>query len=144
MMDFKTLNLIFRFSKEFSHRRIRMKGLSDTEYMICSFVHSNEGCSQDDVVTALMIDKTTVGKALFTLEKKGCVVRTVDTNDKRKKCLRITEDGYNKIVNLMNVHNDWLSEVMTCLSAEEQEQFEQYCKRILVKAEALAEDIREM
>lgn len=139
-MDFRTLNLLFRFSKEFSHSRIRMKGLSDTEYMICSFAYTNEGCSQDDVVSALKIDKTTVGKALFTLEKKGCVERTTDTKDKRKKCLRVTEEGYKRIMDLMNVHNDWLSEVMTCLSSEEQEQFEGYCKRLLAKAESLADE----
>lgn len=139
-MDFKTLNLIYRFSKDFSHRKIRMKGLSDTEYMICTYVYSNEGCSQDDVVSALKIDKTTIGKALFTLEKKGCVARSTDTADKRKKCLRVTEEGYKKIMDLMSVHNDWMSEVLTCLSPKEQDMFEDYCKRILCKAELLAKE----
>lgn len=131
-------NLIYRLSKDFSHRKIRMKGLSDTEYMICSYAYSHEGCSQDDVVSALKIDKTTIGKALSVLEKKGCIERTIDTEDKRKKRLRVTEEGRLRIMDLMNVHNEWLSEVITCLSPKEQAQFESYCKRILDKAESLA------
>lgn len=137
-MDFDALNLLFRFSKENSHEKIRMKGLSDTEYMICTYVYSHENCTQDDVSTGLRIDKTTVGKALFSLEKKKCIERFKDSVDKRKKHLKITEHGYERIRDLMNVHNDWLTEVLACLSSEEKEQFEMLCKKILISAEAFS------
>ena len=81
-MDYQKLNLLFRCNKEFSHERIRMQDISDTECMICSYVYSHEGCSQDDVATDLKTDKTTVGKALASLKKKNCVVRTQDKADK--------------------------------------------------------------
>lgn len=70
-MDYQKLNLLFRFNKDFSHEKIRMQDLSDTECMICSFISSHKNCSQDDVATALKTDKTTVGKALASLEKKN-------------------------------------------------------------------------
>lgn len=136
-MDFNALNLLFRCSKEFSHEKIRMNGLSDTEYLICTYVHSNEGCSQDDVVTALKIDKTTVGKALATLEAKGCIERSVDTSDKRKRCLKVTQQGYERIENLMDIHKKWLDEVFSCLDKKEQDAFEDYCNRLLNKADSL-------
>lgn len=136
-MDFGTLNLLFRFNKEFSHERIRMKGLSDTEYMVSTFIYSHENCSQDDVATSLRIDKTTVGKALFTLEEKGVVDRSTSNDDKRKKCLRITEEGYSRIADLMDLHNEWLSKALTCLTPDEQRQFENYCERILHEAEKM-------
>ena len=69
-MDYQTLNLLFRCGKAFSHEKIRMQELSDTECMICSYINSHENCSQDDVSVALKADKTTVGKALASLEKK--------------------------------------------------------------------------
>lgn len=135
-MDFGTLNLLFRCNKEYSHGKIRMKGLSDTEYMICSYVNSNEGCSQDDVVNALKIDKTTVGKALASLEKRQLVLRSMNEEDKRKKNLRLTKEGYERIADLMNLHNEWMREVMSCLTEQEQIQFEDYCNRLLVKADS--------
>lgn len=140
-MDFKTLNLLFRCNKEFSHRKIRLHDLSDTEYMICSFIYSHEGCSQDDVATALKIDKTTVGKALTVLERESCVQRTQDRADRRKKQIRLTENGCARISGLINVHNEWLTEIMKCLSAEEQRHFENYCARLLEAAESLSGEI---
>ncbi len=136
-MDYQTLNLLFRCNKEFSHSKIRMQELSDTECMICSYIYSHENCSQDDVSVALKTDKTTVGKALASLEKKNCVVRNQDTEDKRFKRLSLTADGHKKVSELVDIHNNWLNEIMKCLTDEEQQNFENYCKRLLNAAEKL-------
>lgn len=138
-MDYQTLNLLFRCNKEFSHSKIRMQELSDTECMICSYIYSHENCSQDDVSVALKTDKTTVGKALASLEKKNCVVRNQDTADKRFKRLSLTDAGHKKISELVDIHNNWLAEIMNCLSEEEQKNFENYCDRLLTAAEKLSQ-----
>ena len=137
-MDYQTLNLLFRCNKEFSHEKIRKQELSDTECMICSYIFSHESCSQDDVSVALKTDKTTVGKALASLESKKCVTRTQDEADKRIKRLSLTAVGRKKVAELVDIHNNWLQEIMTCLSAEEQKQFENYCERLLSAAEKLS------
>ena len=137
-MDYQILHLLFRCGKEFNHARIRSQDLSDTECMICSYILSHENCSQDDVSVALKTDKTTVGKALMSLEKKNCVIRTQDVTDRRFKRLKLTELGTEKVTELADLHSNWLAEIMTCLSEEEKKQFEDICKRLLSKAEALA------
>jgi len=139
-MDYQTLNLLFRCNKEFSHEKIRKQELSDTECMICSYIYSHENCSQDDVSAALKTDKTTVGKALMSLENKACVVRTQDDADKRVKRLLLTGIGREKVAELVDIHNNWLQEIMTCLSSEEQKQFENYCERLLSAAEKLTKN----
>ena len=141
-MDYQILNLLFRCNKEFSHKKIRLQELSDTECMICSYIYSHEGCSQDDVSVALKTDKTTVGKALVSLENKSCVKRTQDEADKRIKRLSLTDVGREKVAELLDVHNSWLRTVMTCLTQEEQKQFENYCERLLDAAERLTEKTR--
>lgn len=141
-MDFQVLNLLFRCNKQFSHDKIRVHDLSDTECMICSYVFSHEECSQDDVANALKIDKTTIGKALASLEKKNCVVRKQDELDRRIKRLSVTDVGCEKISGLMDLHNNWLTEILTVLSPEEQKQFENYCERLLFAAEKLNENQR--
>ena len=136
-MDYQTLNLLFRCNKEFSHEKIRMQELSDTECMICSYIYSHKSCSQDDVSVALKTDKTTVGKALASLEKKNCVVRNQDTEDKRFKRLSLTADGHKKVSELVDIHNNWLNEIMKCLTEDEKKNFENYCDRLLNAAENL-------
>ena len=138
-MDYQKLNLIFRCNKEFSHQKIRMQELSDTECLICSYIYSHENSSQDEVSAALKTDKTTVGKALASLEKKNCVVRSQDEADRRIKRLSLTAAGRGKVAELVDLHNNWLSEIMTCLTAEEQKQFENYCDRLLAAAEKLTQ-----
>ena len=136
-MNYQTLHLLLRCSKAFSHEKLRMQALSDTECMICSYVRSHEGCSQDSVSAALRTDKTTVGKALASLEKKGCVLREQDRTDRRVKRLSLTAEGRERLAALVDLHDGWLSEIMTCLSAREQAQFENYCSRLLCAAEKL-------
>lgn len=137
-MDYQTLNLLFRCNKEFSHKKIRKHELTDTEYMICSYIYSHKNCSQDDVSIALKTDKTTVGKALASLEKKNCVLRIQDIEDKRIKRLSLTHTGSEKISKLLDIHNNWLTEIMKCLSEDEQKNFENYCKRLLDSAEKIS------
>ncbi len=136
-MDYQKLNLLFRCNKEFSHEKIRKQNLSDTECMICSYIYSHENCSQYDVSVALKADKTTVGKALISLENKECVVRTQDETDKRIKRLSLTGIGREKVAELIDIHNNWLHDIMFCLSLKEQKQFENYCERLLAAAEKL-------
>ena len=138
-MDYQILNLLFRCNKEFSHEKIRRQELSDTECMICSYIYSHESCSQDDVSVALKTDKTTVGKALASLENKDCVMRIQDETDRRIKRLSLTDAGRKKVAELIDIHNNWLCDILTCLSPEEQKQFENYCERLLAAAEKLAE-----
>ena len=136
-MDYQILNLLFRCNKEFSHEKIRKQELSDTECMICSYIYSHENCSQDDVSVALKTDKTTVGKALASLESKACVMRIQDEADRRIKRLSLTQVGREKVAELVDIHNNWLRDIMSCLSEEEQKQFEDTCKRLLAAAEKL-------
>ena len=138
-MDYQKLNLLFRCNKEFSHEKIKLQELSDTECMICSYIYSHKNCSQDDVSVALKTDKTTVGKALASLEKKNCVVRNQDTEDKRFKRLSLTADGHKKVSELVDIHNTWLNEIMKCLTEEEKKNFENYCDRLLTAAEKLSQ-----
>lgn len=136
-MNFQTLNLLLKCNKEYSHKKLRLEDLSDTECMICSYIFCNDKCSQEDVSVNLKIDKTTVGKALLSLEKKDCVLRVKDDKDRRINRLSLTKMGSTKIKRLLDLHDNWLNEVLTVLSEEEREQFEDYCNRLLLKAEQL-------
>ena len=138
-MDYHTLNMLFRYSKEFSHDRIKSRDLCDTECMICSFIYSHEQCSQDDVAVALKADKTTIAKAIANLEKKNIIRREKDPLDKRINRLSLCEEGRVKIADLLNLHNEWLEQVMTCLSQEEKTQFCNMCERLLVAAQDLSQ-----
>ena len=138
-MDFQTLNMLFKCSKDFSHKKIRNCGLNNTECLICSYVYQHENCSQDDIVKGLNIEKSTLTKAAAILEEKGFIKRRKDKTDGRKKLLRLTKAGLESCSEIINLHDRWFSEVMTALNEEEQEQFEAYCVKLLKKAEEMSD-----
>ena len=137
-MDYQTLNLLLRYGRQFSHRRLRATAFSETECMICSYICAHERCSQDEVAIALKTDKTTVGKALAMLEKKGCVAREQDPADRRIKRLSLTELGRERIAEVVSLHNRWMSELLACLSEEDRTHFESVFMRLLDEAEKIS------
>ena len=76
----------------------------------------------------------------MSLENKACVVRMQDGSDKRIKRLSLTDLGREKVSELIDIHDGWLRDIMTCLSEEEQKQFENYCERLLAAAEKLTDN----
>ena len=140
-MNYQTLNLLYKCSKEYSHKKIRLEDLTDTECMICSYIYFNPNCSQEDVSINSRIDKTTVGKAVNSLEKKDCVRKTKDENDRRINHLSLTQNGNTKIKKLLTLHDTWLQQILSVLLEDEKLQFEEYCNRLLKKAEMLSKNI---
>lgn len=138
-MSFRSLNRLLRYAKEYGHSRIRNAGVSDTEYQICAFLHFHHDMSQDAVASALCLDKTTVSKALLSLERKGYIRRVQNPENRRKNILSITDQGRTTIANVVDVYDLWTDAVYSCLSLEEQGAFEEYLERMLEKARQLSD-----
>src|SRR5690606_3806671 len=115
-MRFHNLYLLLRNGKEYCHSHIKNIGLSDTEHMICTFLLGHCGGSQDDVAEALKLDKTTVARALLSLEKKGYVERSINSDNRRKYILTLTKKGKESISEIADIYDVWLSKVLSCLS----------------------------
>ncbi|NLU25049.1 MAG: MarR family transcriptional regulator [Clostridiales bacterium] len=143
-MEFYSLYLLLRCAKEFGHGKIKSMGFSDTEHLICTFLLGHDYTSQDDVADTLKLDKTTVAKALLSLEKKGFVKRTVNSQNRRKYALTLTKSGRDNIADIVDVYDAWFREVSACLTPQEQLEFQGYCDRLLAAAEKANKEINEI
>ncbi|NLK75625.1 MAG: MarR family transcriptional regulator [Clostridiales bacterium] len=141
-MRFHNLYLLLRNGKEFCHSHIKNIGISDTEHIICTYLLGHCGGSQDDVAEALKLDKTTVARALLSLEKKGYVERSINSNNRRKYILTLTQKGKENISDIADIYDVWLRKISSCLTEEEQKNFDEYCKRLLIKSEELCKEIK--
>jgi len=136
-MDYRKLHLLLRYGREYGHRRIKEKGFTDTEHLICSYVYVNELCSQDDIAKSVGMDKTTVGKAIDSLESKGFLIREQSKDDKRKKALQLTAEGKSGIADILSINDEWMQNVLSALSNDEQALFLEYLSRVLDTAEKI-------
>lgn len=139
-MDFNKLNIFFRCGKEYGRNAIKDLGINDTEYTICSFLYFYKDAPQDLICKSYMIDKTTVTKALHSMEERGLITRTVNPENRRQNLINLTSDGKDLIKDVVNVYDDWVSEVVTSLSEDEQKQFEMIMDKLLKKATDLKDE----
>ena len=140
-MRFHNLYLLLRNAKEFCHSQIKNIGVSDTEHMICTFLLGHCGGSQDDVAEALKLEKATVARALSSLEKKGYVERSINSDNRRKYILTLTQSGKESIAEFADIYDVWLCKVSSCLTEQEQKQFDEYCNRLLTVSEELYKEM---
>lgn len=136
-MDFNTISLLLRYAKEYGHAKIRGAGVSSTEHKICTFLYFHSDAYQDMIANALMIDKTTVAKAIQSLEERGLVSRIQNPDNRRKNILNITKSGEKTIADIVGIYDEWLANVESCLTDVEKEQFHGYCIRMMEKAKEI-------
>ncbi len=67
--------------------------LNRGQYAYLLYLHEHEGANQYDISRDLLIDKTTVAKALKKLETAGQIYRRTDPRDKRKVNVYLTSRG---------------------------------------------------
>ncbi len=139
-MDFNSISLLSQFAKEYGHARIREAGVTDTEHKICTFLYFHSGSYQDLIANALMLDKTTVAKALVSLETRGLILRSQNPANRRKNILTITDEGKAAIADIVHIYDEWLMRISACLSPEEQQRFDEYCSRLLAAAKKISEE----
>jgi len=138
-MNYKQLNMLIKLGRDFGHEQIRDAGFTDTEHAICTFLCFHDRVSQDAIANALMLDKTTVAKALSAMEGKALIAREQNPQNRRANVIRITESGKANVSSSVDLYDTWLERACSCLSAEELKQLDGYFDRIVQNAIQLRE-----
>jgi DNA-binding MarR family transcriptional regulator len=133
-MNFSKLNMLLKLGREFGHEQIRDAGFSDTEHGICTFLCFHDEVSQDMIANALLLDKTTVAKALSVLEGKGFVRREQNERNKRQNIIRISDAGKTSVSTSMHIYDEWFSRVSDCLSEAERTQLDGSMQKLIDRA----------
>ena len=69
-------------------------GMSHAEMRLLIMIYHSDGCSQDELVSSLEVDRSNVGRALKKLERMNYIKRSRDTNDARAFRVFLTEKGW--------------------------------------------------
>ncbi len=89
----------------FEHR-IEDSEISRGQYVYILYLYENEGANQYDISQSLLIDKTTVAKALKKLESSKFIMRKTDQRDKRKVKVYLTAKGKEAYQTVKQVYDD--------------------------------------
>ena len=86
-----------RAVSQFYDRFMRPAGIRSAQYAMLSFIHRNENTSVGELAEFLCMDQSTATRNLERLEKENYVEFSVCPDDGRRKLLRLTSAGEEKL-----------------------------------------------
>ena len=111
--------------------------LSIVEWRIMAVLGEYPGASADEVSAKIQIEKSIVSRALQKLLKRHLVVREVDSADRRRQNLSLTNTGYDVYKQIVPVSYDYEEGLLDCFSEEERATFDGLIDRLYAHADTI-------
>jgi len=99
----------------------RMKNLDITagQFPFILVLSHEEGITQEDLAAHLHIDKGTVARALRKLEDNEYLFRKVDTKNRWRYLIYLTEKGRSAVPQINNIDKEWENSMCSKFSEEQ-------------------------
>ena len=99
----------------------KMKNLDITagQFPFIVVLSDEEGITQDELAAHFHIDKGTVARALRKLEDKKYLFRKVDSLNRRRYLIYLTEKGRKAVPKIINIDKEWEDSICSEFSEEE-------------------------
>ncbi len=125
------MGYVLNHYREPSFRAIeREYGITRPEIVMVIFLVYREGITANDICEFSGHLKPNMSRAAITLDKKGLIVRKVDTTDQRRQLLFLTEAGRQLHACFMPMLEERERTMLACLSAREAQQFERLLNKL--------------
>ena len=120
----------------------RARSLADTELspaqqMLLSHVCRRPGLAQEELISALYLDKTTVAHQLMTLEARGCIRREAPAEDGRCRKVYPTDKAMEIYPRIRASFESFTEAMLTGFCEEERAELEKLTERLCANALAL-------
>jgi DNA-binding MarR family transcriptional regulator len=113
------ISMIHRTRMMYLNDRMRGMDITAGQFPFIMVLSHEEGITQEDLAAHFHIDKGTVARALRKLEDKEYLFRKVDTNNRRRYLIYLTEKGRNAVPHIINIDKEWENSMCSKFSEEE-------------------------
>ena len=117
----KWISILHRYAQSFIVKRLKNYHIGSGQYIFLMELYKCDGIRQEDLATALNIDKGTTARALSNLEKQGYLKREVDRIDKRAYRVFLTTKAYDIKPYVHQILLEWTDIITSDLSEQEAE-----------------------
>ncbi len=101
------VSMIHRTRMMFLNDKMRNMDITAGQFPFIVVLSNEEGITQDELAAHFHIDKGTVARALRKLEDKKYLFRKVDSLNRRRYLIYLTEKGRNAVPILINIEKEW-------------------------------------
>ena len=130
----RNINLISRCGSVYRGDGLEGSGLSSAHYFYILAICSHPGVSQDQLAKVLYLNKSSVTRAIATLERDGFVERVPHAEDKRVLLLHPTKKALEVLPRVREVAREWNDFLLSDLPEAERESFLATLEKISQKA----------
>lgn len=105
-------------------------GFHPREYGVMHVVAARPGITQEELAAQSNVDRTSIVSLLDQLEERGVAERRVHPQDRRKRCIFLTEEGERTLAELRAIALEASDELFAPLSAREREQLSALLRKL--------------
>ena len=136
----KMLNNISRSQAIYRHNRISADDLHSSQYSFVLAICREAGRSQEEIARELCLNKSTVARAINSLEEKGYVTRTPLPNDKRQFSVYPTEKMLKALPEVKKASEEWMQLLSEGIDEDELRVFNSVLERMQARASKIIEE----
>ena len=124
MNDFYSLNAVAaRYQQRYLSRQFKKIGLPFGHHLFILCVCDNEGITQDQLAEKLLLNKSTVARALSALEKQGFIYKTLNAKDKRIFNVYPTVKSQQIFPEILHIIGELNQKLLLNFSSQQKEEF---------------------
>ena len=135
----KMLNNISRSQAMYRQSKISADDLHTTHYAFALAICREPGHSQEELAKELCLNKSTVARALNSLEENGYVTRQALPNDKRQFSVYPTEKMLSVLPDIRKASSEWMTLLSRGIDEKELEIFHSVLERMQSRAREILE-----
>ncbi|WP_067618434.1 MarR family winged helix-turn-helix transcriptional regulator [Alicyclobacillus acidiphilus] len=126
MVDYNPLNdsigfllgATYRKVNQLTTLRFREYDVTPEQWIVMYCLRRNERTTQTELSRTAQKDKTTITRIIDILDRKGMVVRTSSSEDRRAHYIHLTEKGRSTVDALCHLERSVMSEIAAGLEGE--------------------------
>jgi DNA-binding MarR family transcriptional regulator len=130
----RNINVISRCAAAYRAEGLEGSGISSAHYFYIVAICKHSGISQDKLARKLYINKSSVARALQTLENDGFITRKQSEQDRRITLVYPTQKAEEILPKIREVSNRWHEFLFDAIEEDERELFMTLLEKIVKRA----------
>ncbi|WRY53293.1 MarR family winged helix-turn-helix transcriptional regulator [Clostridium intestinale] len=119
----RNLRMTTRVTTQYYDQMFQSVELPAAQFSLLADISYRKNSTISELAEALLMDQTTVTRNVEILRKKGYVSVNPDSNDSRRKCVSISEEGAKKLNEAVPLWNEVQSMIENEIGDERFEEF---------------------
>jgi len=108
----RNISILYRSESNYTDKRIKNMNINKIQVEVLLFIKDNPGTNLTEINNFFRFNKATISKIVKHLEAEKYVLASINTFDKREKCLEATEKGLLILPEVKKIFNIWETEII--------------------------------